>query len=169
MELVTLKEKRKKYIRPGWIIFITLVIVMPFLSIALMNVLPKEIYYGRFLGLILGLMIAQAMLSLFIAGGFLLFCYGRSGTQRLTLFDDELVYFYYSGSGPNREEYTLYIKDVERYTMTNRTLTVYGNIKKVTVDAYGKSEKMVKKIAMARVFDKEDKVIEFLDSHKKIN
>ena len=167
MELVTLKEKRKKYIRPGWIIFITLVIIMPVLAFLLAKILPKEMYWNTFLRYIMAFMFMQSIPSLCIAGGFLLFCYGRSGTQRLTLFDDELVYFYYSGSGPNREEYTLYIKDVERYTMTNRTLTVYGDIKKVTVDAYGKGEKMVRKIAMARVFDKEDKVIEFLDSHKK--
>lgn len=166
MELKTIKSKRKAYIRRGWILFIAFPFGLPALGIILTVLLPKEAYDGTFLGIILSSFIASFMITFWVFGGFLIGCYGRSGAQNLMLYGDELVYSIYTGSFDNRETNIFRVKKIKEYTVTSRNIFIKGDFEKTNVSRFGELGGEAHKIKLARVFDNEDKLIAFLDSHK---
>lgn len=98
--------------------------------------------------------------NLCIVGGYYLYCASRSGVQTLNLFDDELIYSFYSGSGDNRTTNTYHIKAIKSFTFTDRTLTIKGKIKiKESGEFTGSKE--VHRVTIPRTFDNEELVFDF--------
>ena len=97
-------------------------------------------------------------------GGYVLYCYGRSGTQTLNVFDDVFVFSYYSGSGDNCTTDTYYIKNVASYTIKKRSITIKGQFKRKQSGA-NSSRKVAHWITIPRTFENEEVLIDFFDKH----
>ena len=164
IELLTSKTKRKKYIIFAWKWFLFSTVCVPLLGLLMFWVLPKNLYYGNILGGILGLAISQGFIGFWIVGGYVLYCYGRSGTQTLNVFDDVFVFSYYSGSGDNCTTDTYYIKNVNSYTLKKRSITIKGNFKRIQSGS-NSSQKVAHWITIPRTFENEEILIDFFDKH----
>jgi len=165
IELLTSKIKRKKYIIFAWKLFLGIVVCLPLMTLMMFWMLPKNLYYGNVLGAILGLACTQAVLDFWILGGYLLYCYGRSGTQTLNVYEDVFVFSYYSGSGGNCTTDTYYIKDVAAYTIKKRSITIKGTFKRKQ-SGQNSSQRIAHWITIPRTFEKEEILIDFFDKHK---
>ena len=103
-------------------------------------------------------------MSFWILGGYVLYCYGRSGTQTLNIFDDVFVFSYYSGSSSNCTTDTYYINNVNSYTIKRRSITIKGEFKRKQ-SGMNRSQKVAYWITIPRTFDNEEVLIDFFDKH----
>ena len=84
-------------LRPIRSLFIGVTVGLPLLSIMLMILLPRHLYYGNGAGFLLGLGIFSFIPSLLILGLYYADCSGTSKVQRMIIYPDKLVYSGYSG------------------------------------------------------------------------
>ena len=164
IELLTSKTKRKKYIIFAWKWFLFSTVCVPLLGLLMFWMLPKNLYYGNILGGILGLAISQGFIGFWIVGGYVLYCYGRSGTQTLNVFDDVFVFSYYSGSSSNCTTDTYYINNVNSYTIKKRSITIKGEFKRIQSGS-NSSQKVAHWLTIPRTFENEEVLIDFFDKH----
>ena len=170
MELLMSKKKRQTYKKMPWILFLLTVVILPAISWPLLLGLTPEVQTYPFIVKILMVTfiivpVAIQIPSLCICGGYLLYCYGRSGTQMLNVYDDVFVFSYYSGSGDNCTTDTYYIKNVASYTIKKRSITIKGKFKRKQSGA-NSSQKVAHWITIPRTFENEDVLIDFFDKHK---
>jgi len=164
IELLTSKSERKKYIIFAWKWFLFSTVCVPLIGLMMFWVLPKNLYYGNLIGGILGVAIMQGFIGFWIVGGYVLYCYGRSGTQTLNVFEDVFVFSYYSGSSDNCTTDTYYIKNVDSYTLKKRSITIKGNFKRVQSGS-NSSQKVAHCVTIPRTFENEEILIDFFDKH----
>jgi len=170
MELLMSKKKRQTYKKMPWILFLLTVVILPAISWPLLLGLTPEVQTYPFIVKILMVTfiivpVAIQIPSLCICGGYLLYCYGRSGTQMLNVYDDVFVFSYYSVSGDNCTTDTYYIKNVASYTIKKRSITIKGKFKRKQSGA-NSSQKVAHWITIPRTFENEDVLIDFFDKHK---
>ena len=170
MELLMSKKKRQTYKKMPWILFLLTVVILPAISWPLLLGLTPEVQTYPFIVKILMVTfiivpVAIQIPSLCICGGYLLYCYGRSGTQTLKVYDDVFVFSYYSGSSDNCTTDTYYIKNVASYTIKKRSITIKGKFKRKQSGA-NSSQKVAHWITIPRTFENEDVLIDFFDKHK---
>lgn len=165
MNIKISRIKRKRYMLFARMMFLLFVVVVPLCAWFLIQTLPLDYYYGNFFGFILGLLVISFIPALVVAGGYWLYCSGRSLTNSLSLFDDALLYSYYSGSLGNRTTSIIEVKKFSSYALKKRNFIIEGMFLR---DDEGvlKGNKVVKKIKIPRVFEDEEKIIAFLDTHK---
>ena len=164
IELLTSKIKRKKYIISAWKWFLFSTVCVPLIGLMMFRVLPKNLYYGNVIGGILGLALTQGFVGFWIIGGYVLYCYGRSGTQSLNVFDDVFVFSYYSGSSDNCTTDTYYIKNVDSYIIKKRSITIKGQFKRKQ-SGRNSSQRIAHWITIPRTFENEEVLIDFFDKH----
>jgi len=163
-ELLTSKTNRKKYIMGAWKWFLFIIVCVPLIALMMLWMLPKNLYYGNIIGGILGGALAQPVITFWVLGGYVLYCYGRSGTQTLNVFDDVFVFSYYSGSSSNCTTDTYYINNVNSYAIKKRSITIKGNFKRIQSGS-NSSQKVAHWITIPRTFENEEVLIDFFDKH----
>ncbi|MFA9397770.1 MAG: hypothetical protein ACERKV_05830 [Clostridiaceae bacterium] len=168
MEMVKSKIKRKEYIKPAWIYFLLAVLVIPMIIfIIVWNVPTTENLSKTIQNIVIFISVGAFTMeipNLCIFGGYLGFCYGITGTSKITLFDDVMVYSKYSGSMGNRETITYYIKKTDSVVLTKRTMKIKGGFEKKITGGTTNSEikKRAKVVNIPRVFEDEEKILAFL-------
>ena len=170
MELLMSKEKRQVYKKMPWILFLLTVVILPAIAWPLsFRLTPEAQTYPLIVKILMTAVILVPIViqipSLCICGGYLLYCYGRSGTQTLNVYDDVFVFSYYSGSGDNCTTDTYYIKSVNSYTLKKRSITIKGNFKRIQSGS-NSSQKVAHWITIPRTFENEEVLIDFFDKHK---
>lgn len=161
LELKLDPEKRKKVLRPVKWLFVLLTFGIPLLSLTLMLLIPREVYYGKPLAYLLGLGICSFIPFLCIAGGYALYCSSRSATQRVFIYPDKLVYTFYSGSLWNRTHETYVIRAIDSYRLDNRFIRLRGNFVQKSTGRHNFDTK-VHRLRIMRTIEQEERLLAIL-------
>lgn len=142
---------RKKYLVLPKIVF-TLVIFTLATTIFLMSIFSEKIA-GTPLGYIVAILLLISIVSIIPSVGYLLYCYGRTFTQRIFIDNDVLHYQIYSGSGKKSREYQTYkFTVIYNYRVNKRSIVIKGDGKHF-------------RLFIPRTFRDEQVLIKYLDSH----
>ena len=161
--------KRKQYLKNPKLIFVFFTFVIPILSLILIFILPQNLYYGNLLGIILGVGITSSILSLIITGLYLANSSGISKTQNIIYKDGKLIYEIYSGSIDFRTYRVSMIESISNYEISNRSITIYGDINDLYMDSNRKiiNQKSSNHLSIVRVTKNEELLIEIIKKYKK--
>ena len=163
------KKKRQTYKKMPWILFLLTVVILPAIAWPLsFRLTPEAQTYPLIVKILMTIFILAPIViqipSLCICGGYLLYCYGRSETQTLNVYDDVFVFSYYSGSSDNCTTDTYYIKNVASYTIKKRSITIKGQFKRKQ-SGRNSSQRIAHWITIPRTFENEEVLIDFSDKH----
>ena len=169
MELLVSKKKRRAYKKMPWILFLLTVVILPAIAWPLSFRLTSEAQtYPLIVKILMTAVIIVPIViqipCICICGGYLLYCYGRSETQTLNVYDDVFVFSYYSGSSDNCTTDTYYIKNVASYTIKKRSITIKGEFKRKQ-SGRNSSQRIAHWITIPRTFENEEVLIDFFDKH----
>jgi len=170
MELLMSKEKRRAYKKMPWILFLLTVVILPAIAWPLsLRLTPEAQTYPLIVKILMTIFILAPIViqipCLCVCGGYLLYCYGRSGTQTLNVYEDVFVFSYYSGGSDNCTTDTYYIKNVANYIIKKRSITIKGKFKRKQSGVYN-GQKVAHWITIPRTFENEEVLIDFFDKHK---
>ena len=162
MELKMDPERRRQVLRPVMLRFVLLTFGVPLLSLVLMFALPREVYYGKPLAYLLGLGIFSFLPFFCIAGGYALYCSGRSRTQRVFVYPDQLVYTFYSGSLGNRTDETFVIGSIASYRLDRRFIYLRGDFVQKSTGRHNFDTRS-RKLRIMRTVEREGYLLALLD------
>jgi len=158
MELKTSSEKIKKYLRYKLRLFLLFGVCMPAICwltpTIIGNVVASEFLYR----LRSSILVLWVPILVFLIGN-LLFSIEATGSQRLHLFPETIIYSYAFQAVMRRVHKVVAIKNIQSYSLTKTTLVIKGMVEP---EGQGNSGK-VKTIKIPRIFEEEQPLIEYFN------
>ena len=150
-------------LRPIRSLFIGVTVGLPFLSIMLMRLLPRHLYYGNGAGFLLGLGIFSFIPSLLILGLYYADCSGTSKVQRMIIYPDKLVYSGYSGRSFQQIRFLSVIDSIDSYHMGKWKIKIRGRFK-FTYTGKWEETKIKTHLSIMRTLEDEETLLASLDA-----
>ena len=163
MELRTDEKRRREMLRPVRALFFGATFGPPVLSLILMAVIPRHLYYGTPAAYLIGLGIVTFIPCLAIFGVYYADCSGSSKVQKVILYPEKLVFSGYSGKGFQQMQYLSVIDSIDSYKVGKRRIWINGRFKFTYTGKWNETSTK-RHFSIMRTLEDEDKLLASLDA-----